>query len=257
VAFREGPFDNLKVPLVWTAALAVVAAIIVAVILLLGDKRETLQSEGYGPVRGAFDRAAAPANNVLAKPVSVVGEGAGWISAYFNAVEENRRLKKRVRELEAIRDGAIALQNINTRYEALLNLRTEPPVARTSARTVSESRGPFANARLIDAGSAEGVKIGNPVINEHGLVGRVVGVTKGASRVLLLTDVASKTPILVDRSDARAIMVGDGGANPRVEFLRGVDSIKEGDKILTSGDGGGAAFSAANGGAFSSSLRSS
>ena len=75
-------------------------------------------------------------------------------------------------------------------------------------------------------------------MSEHGLVGRVIGVTDGASRVLLLTDVASRTPVMIDRTNARAILTGDGGPNPRLDYLRGHDPIQEGDRLLTSGDGG-------------------
>ena len=238
MAFRDGPFENLKVPLGITAAFAVIAAGAVAVLLLIGDKRDALKTEGYGAVRGAFAKAAAPTNGVFAAPVRWVGSASDWIGDYFNAVDENRRLKQKVAQLEAVRDNNIALNNINRRYEALLNLRVQPAVEMATARTVAESRGPFANARLIDAGADKRIRVGNPVINEQGLVGRVVGVTNNASRVLLLSDVASRTPVLVDRSDARAILVGDGGANPRLEFLRGGDAVKEGDRILSSGDGG-------------------
>lgn len=238
MAFRDGPFENLKVPLGLTAAFAVIAAGAVAILLLIGDKRDALKTEGYGAVRGAFSKAAAPTNGVFAAPVRWVGSASDWIGDYFNAVDENRRLKQKVAQLEAVRDNNIALTNINRRYEALLNLRVQPAVEMATARTVAESRGPFANARLIDAGADKRIRVGNPVINEQGLVGRVVGVTNNASRVLLLSDVASRTPVLVDRSDARAILVGDGGANPRLEFLRGSDSVKEGDRILSSGDGG-------------------
>ncbi len=238
MAFRDGPFEDLKVPLTWTAALAVIVAGVAGVLLLLGDRRETLKEEGYGAVRGAVDRVAAPANGVFAAPVRWTGQAGDWIDDYFFAISENRRLKQRVAELERVREHALALQNTNARYAALLKIRTDPPVPMVAARTVSESRGPFANARLIDTGSKMGVKVGNPVMNETGLVGRVVGVTGGVSRVLLLTDVASRTPVLVNRSDARAILVGDGGAHPRLEFVRGEDSIKVGDQILSSGDGG-------------------
>ncbi len=48
MSFREGPFNDLKVPLTWTAAVVVVVAIVVAVALLLADRRETLQSQAYG-----------------------------------------------------------------------------------------------------------------------------------------------------------------------------------------------------------------
>lgn len=238
MAFRDGPFEDFKVPIVLTAALAVAVVAVVAVVLLLGDRRETLRAEGYGAARGAFDTVAAPANNVLAAPVRWFGAAADWVDDYFLAVSENRRLRKELAELEKVRDSYNALKDVNARYEALLNIRTEPPIGLVGARSVSESRGPFANSRLIDAGLNQGVKIGNPVINEHGLVGRVVGAAGGVSRVLLLTDATSRTPVLVTGTDARAILVGDGGSNPRLEFLRGQTAVKEGSQILTSGDGG-------------------
>jgi rod shape-determining protein MreC len=57
--------------------------------------------------------------------------------------------------------------------------------------------------------------------------------------MLLLTDVSSRIPVLVDRTDARAMLSGDGSGNPKLEFVRGVGAVQAGDRILTSGDGGG------------------
>jgi rod shape-determining protein MreC len=243
VAYRDGPFENLKVPAAWAAALALIVVGTAALLLLLGDKRETLTAEGYGAARGAFDRVAAPANGVMAAPARWAGQGSNWISDYFFAVSENRRLKQEVLRLQAEHDANIALRNEKRRYEALLRMHTEPEVPMLTARAVSESRGPFVNARLIDVGTDDNIsgnhlRVGNPVINEHGLVGRIVGATRSVSRVLLLTDVASRVPVLVDRTDARAILIGDGSDNPKLEYLRGGETIKEGDRILTSGDGG-------------------
>jgi rod shape-determining protein MreC len=136
------------------------------------------------------------------------------------------------------RDVAIALRDENARYRTLLGLKTDPPIPMVAARIVTDSRGPFADTRLANAGTERGVKAGNPVMSENGLVGRVIGVTIGASRVLLLTDIASRTPVMIDRTNARAILTGDGGPNPRLDYLRGRDPIREGDRLLTSGDGG-------------------
>jgi len=239
VAFRDGPFDQFKVPLVWTAAVVVVVALIASVLLILADRRHDAAADAYGPVRAGFDAGAGPVNGLLAAPVRWAGAASDYVGSYFFAVSENRRLKKELQDLQPWRDQAIALKNVNARYEAMLGLRTEPVVALATARSVSESRGPFANARLLDAGSNKGIQIGNPVINEQGLVGRIVGVTGGVSRMLLLTDVASRTPVLIDRTDARALLTGDGSGNPKLEFVRGVGSVQAGDRILTSGDGGG------------------
>ena len=239
MAFRDGPFENIKVPLAWTAAVVVVVAVIGAVVLLLGDRTTSEGGSTMGAARGGFEATAGPVGGVFAAPVRWAGAARDYVGGYFFAIGENRRLKAEIAELRGWRDEAIAQKNINGRYEAMLGLRTEPPVPMATGRAISESRGPFSNAKLIDVGSAKGVRIGNPVVTEHGLVGRVTGVTGGVSRVVLLTDVASRTPVMIERTDARAMLTGDGGDSPRLEFIRGSGSIKAGDRILSSGDGGG------------------
>ena len=238
MSFRDGPFNDLKVPMAWTAAVAVVVAIVVGVALLLSDRRETLQTHAYGVGRQVFDTADKPVSSVLGAPAHWARQLTEYVHGYLFAVSENRRLKQQIADLKQWRDVAVALQDTNLRYKAILGLKTDPPIPMVTGRVVLDTRGPFANTRLANVGAEKGVKVGNPVMSDRGLVGRVVGVTHGASRVLLLTDVASRTPVLIDRTDARAILLGDGGSNPRLAYLRGQDPVKEGDRILTSGDGG-------------------
>jgi rod shape-determining protein MreC len=235
---RDNQFGDLKVPLTWTAAVALVVAAIVAVALLMGDRRETFQSEAYGVSRQVSDTVFAPAADVLSTPGCWVDAGVHAVGDYFFAVSENRRLKAELKEMRQWRDLAIALRDTNERYKTVLGLRTDPPVPMATARVVTESRGPFANTRLANAGSERGIRNGNPVMSENGIVGRVIGVTRGASRILMLTDIISRVPVMVDRTNARAILTGDGGPNPKLDYLRGRDPIREGDRILTSGDGG-------------------
>lgn len=238
MALRENPFGELKVPLAWTAGVALVVALVVALALLFSDRRETFQTEAYGASRKMGDAIAAPVTGVLATPGRWIGDGVEGIRAYFFAVSENRQLKEELREMRQWQTTALNLRETNDRYKALLGLKTDPPIPMVAARTVSEARGPFSNTRLANAGSEKGVKPGNPVLSENGLVGRIIGVTDGASRILLLTDLASRTPVMIDRTNARAILTGDGGPNPRLEYLRGQDPVKQGDRVVTSGDGG-------------------
>jgi len=238
VSLRDNPLGELKVPLTWGAAVALIVAAVVAIAFLVSDRRETFQSEAYGATRRASDTVLGPVGDVLSAPVRWTGAGVDTVRGYFFAVSENRRLKAELKEMRQWRDVAIALRDTNDRYRTLLGLRTDPPIPMVAARIVSDSRGPFANTRLANTGEEKGVKAGNPVMSENGLVGRVIGVTNGASRVLLLTDTASRTPVMIDRTNARAILSGDGGPNPRLDYLRGREPVKEGDRILTSGDGG-------------------
>ena len=238
MSFRDGPFNDLKVPLTWTAAVAVVVAVVVGVALLLSDRRETLQTAAYGAGRKMFDVADKPVAGVLSEPSHWGRLISEYVGDYLFAASENHKLRQEVAELKQWRDLAIALQDTNRRYQAVLGLKTDPPIPMVTGRVVLDARGPFANTRLADVGAEKGVRVGNPVMSDRGLVGRIVGVANGASRVLLLTDVASRNPVLVARTDARAILLGDGGANPRLGYLRGQDPVHEGDRILTSGDGG-------------------
>ncbi|MBB5746120.1 rod shape-determining protein MreC [Brevundimonas variabilis] len=238
MAFRDGPFENIKVPLAWTAAVVVVVALIASIVMIVGDRGTAAGRGETGPVRAGFVAVAGPVGGIFAAPVRWTGAVGDHIGGYFFAISENRRLKAENAELKQWRDQAIAMKTVNERYEALMGIRTDPPVPMAAGATVQDSRGPFARARLIDVGAGKGVRIGNPVMNEHGLVGRVVGTTAGISRVLLLTDVASRTPVLIERTDQRALLTGDASANPRLAYVRGT-GLKAGDRVLTSGDGGG------------------
>jgi rod shape-determining protein MreC len=238
VAFREGPFGEVKVPLAWTAAVALVIAAIVAFTLIANDRRGTFKAQAYGVTRQAVDTVSAPVGGALSAPIRWTGSAVNYVTGYFGAVSENRRLKRELTQMRQWRDVAIALKDRNDRLESVLGLHTEPPIPMVTARVVLDSRGPFANSRLANVGSADGVQAGNPVMSDRGLIGRIVGLSPHISRVLMLNDVASKVPVLIDRTNGRAILTGDGSGNPKLDYLRGRDVIRPGDRILTSGDGG-------------------
>jgi rod shape-determining protein MreC len=238
MSLRDNPLGELKVPLTWTAGVAFIVVLIAAVAMLLGDSRESFDTDQYGNPRTLSDKVMAPVGDALSTPGRLTGQGVDGVRGYFFAVSENRRLRAELENMRQWRDVAIALRDTNERYRTILGLKTDPPIPMATARIVTDSRGPFANSRLANAGSEKGIQPGNPVMSENGLVGRIVGVTTGVSRVLMLTDAASRTPVMVDRTNARAILTGDGGPNPKLEYLRGQDPVKTGDRILTSGDGG-------------------
>ncbi|CAL4868668.1 hypothetical protein MMA231_02957 [Asticcacaulis sp. MM231] len=230
-------FEHLKLPMTW-AVMGIVGVVCVgAALLFLGDHREEVEQASFAN-RAGFDGVASLPDKALSLPVHAVGDGTNWLDDYLFAVRENRVLKRKVAELSQYRDLYTEEKDINARYEKLLNLRTEPAVEAVTARSVAVSRGPFANNRLINAGSSKKITFGNPVITEHGLVGRVIGVSPDVSRVLMVTDVTSNVPVMILRSDARAMMRGDGGGYPKLDFVRGKESVKVGDQILSSGDGG-------------------
>ncbi|MDB5444304.1 MAG: mreC, partial [Phenylobacterium sp.] len=206
MSLRDSPLGELKVPLTWTAAIALIVAVVAVVAILVSDRRDSFRAEAYGATRGVADQVLTPVGDALSAPGRWTGAGVEAVRGYFFAVSENRRLKVELKEMRQWRDVAFALRNENARYRTILGLKTDPPIPMVAARVVLDSRGPFANTRLANAGTENGIKVGNPVLSENGLVGRIIGVTNGASRVLLTTDTASKIPVMIDRTNARAIL---------------------------------------------------
>ena len=238
MSLREGPFGDIRPPIRWVAALALVIAAIVAAFVFFSDHRQNARSGLYGAARRGADSVASPAGEVISTPFRWLDQGVGWIGDYVTAGSENHDLKAEVLRERRWRDIAMKLQLENARLRALTGVRTDPPIPMVLGQTVLEARGPFSNARLVDVGAARGVTEGNPALSDHGLVGRVVGVAPGASRILLLTDAESRVPVLLPRTNGRAILSGDGSPNPALAFLRAHDALREGDRVLTSGDGG-------------------
>jgi rod shape-determining protein MreC len=237
MSLRDGPLSDIKPPLTWLAVAALAVALIASLVVFIGDRRDDPRG-GVASARHTTDGALGTVAGVLSAPIHWLGGLGDSARDYVLAGTQNHQLRRDLAAARSWRHEVIRLRDENARLSALLGVRTDPPIPMVFARTVLDARGPFANTRIADAGAARGVIEGNPVLSEHGLVGRVTGVARGVSRIMLLTDVESRTPVLIARTNGRAILTGDGGPNPKLDYLRTHDPVREGDRILTSGDGG-------------------
>ncbi len=237
MSLRDGPLNDIKPPLTWLALASLLAAIAVSLMVFVSDRHGAPRAGLAAPRKGA-EGAMAMATGVLSAPIHWVGQAIDLGRDYILAARQNHDLRRQLAQDKALRDEVAALRDENARFRALLGVGTEPPLPHVFARTVLDARGPFANTRIADAGAEQGIIEGNPVLSEHGLVGRVTGVGPKVSRIMLLTDVESRTPVLIGRTNGRAILTGDGGPNPKLDYLRTHDTLREGDRVLTSGDGG-------------------
>ena len=160
MSFRDGPLQDLRIPLAWAATVATLAAGVAALFLMIEDHHSNTRSADAPPtpVRNQFDESVGPVSAMFAAPLRWAGDAGDYVRDYFNAVDENRRLKKQVADLMAYKEAAQRLQNINARYEALLQLRTEPAAKMVTARVVADARG----LREAGAGACPRVSVSNP-----------------------------------------------------------------------------------------------
>jgi len=147
-------------------------------------------------------------------------------------------LEAQVRELAQYEALALSMAERLEVYEDILNMQGEPGEAEVTARIMAESDGPFAEALLANAGRLNGVEKGYYAENDSGLVGRVVQVGQRSSRILKITDFNSRVPIMGESSGLRAIMFGGRGGAGRLTDQPEIGAFIEGERVLTSGEGG-------------------
>ena len=182
--------------------------------------------------------AVSPILNVLSKPVKTVNQLINEVLGVYNIREKNILLKQEKDRLLQWQMLARKLKVENRNLRNLLNFPVDPAAGFITARVIADTGGAFAKSVVINVGNKSGVLKGQPTITGEGLVGRVTDVGKRSSRVLLITDLNSRIPVVIQSSQARAIMAGDNSYQPRLIYLSPGALVSQGDRIVTSGHGG-------------------
>jgi rod shape-determining protein MreC len=209
-----------------------VLASIVAVLLAKADQPV------FEPLRVAAANAAAPMLAALSQPLSAAQRAIGQVRAFVDVYGENQRLREDNENLLQWQQAAQRLAAENSSLRGLLKVVPEPAISYVTARVIAYSGGAYVRSVLVDAGGEDGVARGQAAITGDGLVGRVSEVGPQAARVLLLTDLNSRVPVVIENAHARAVLAGDNSPRPALLYLEPQTPVKPGDRIVTSGDGG-------------------
>jgi rod shape-determining protein MreC len=126
----------------------------------------------------------------------------------------------------------------NSQLRKLIEEQIESPSNFVSARIMLDKQSPYLNSFVINVGSNKGIKNGMAALDGKNFIGRIVDVNFFSSRVLLVSDLNSKIPILSEPSANHAILSGHGTSEPTLEYLPENHNIQDGDKIYTSGKEG-------------------
>lgn len=174
----------------------------------------------------------------ISEPVDAFHKAVSRVQRLTSLIEENERLREENARLLRWQAVGRTLEQENENYRQLLNALSDPLVLPITARVVGDSGGPFVRTLLVNAGRRDGVHVGQAVVAPLGLVGRIAEVGDRSARVLLLTDLNSRIPVVLEQSRHKGILVGDNSAFPRLEFLPATAAVAPGDRVVTSGDGG-------------------
>lgn len=223
-------FGTLKSLLQRFAFLALIG---VTFALMLIGKADTVLVER---ARIAVTDAVTPLLRVMSEPASAIASTISNIRELGAIRTENAALREVNARLMQWQSLAQKLDSENRDLRQQLAVVPEPPSRFVTARVVADTGGAFAQSVIVNAGSGDGVAKGQVVMSGEGLVGRVMQVGIHSARVLLVSDINSRLPVLVGESGTRAIIAGDNGARPRLLYLSAKTAVAPGDKVVTSGD---------------------
>ena len=157
--------------------------------------------------------------------------------SYNRIAEQNQELRRELRKMQSWKEAALQLEQENARLLDLNSVRLDPRLTFITGVVLADSGSPFRQSVLLNVGARDGLVDGWATMDGIGLVGRISGVAKNTSRVILLTDASSRIPVTIQPSGQRAIVAGDNSAAPPIDFIENPDLVRPGDRVLSSGDG--------------------
>lgn len=188
-------------------------------------------------------RIVSPAQSVMSSVARGIGGVAGRYVELTHVRAENDALS---RENARLRTELLEVRRVaaeSGRYQRLLGLKDITPAETFSARVISIDASPYFRVARIEIDQGEGVvRRGMPVLTSEGVVGRVNRVSGRTSDIMLLVDPRSAIDVVIPRTGGRGILRGRSGENGyrcSIEYLVRGEPAREGDRVVTSGLGGG------------------
>jgi len=187
-------------------------------------------------VRHAAGSVLYPMQRILQMPAEGVAFVASYLASNRALSLENRELQQQLLAEAPGIQGYKALEEENARLRALLGVEARFSGAATPAEVLYSGRDPFTQKLFVDRGESAGVRAGQAVIDEAGVVGQVTRVFPAMAEVTLVTDKDHAVPVKVERSGVRSVMYGSGsGRLPELRFLSPNAEVQAGDRLVTSG----------------------
>ncbi|MFA6411962.1 MAG: rod shape-determining protein MreC [Syntrophales bacterium] len=213
--------------------IAIIVLFIVFSIILLFLSTKMPSDTGY-PRRFILD-VVAPIERLIRIPLD---ETITVWNRYLFLVglgEENRRLK---RENDQLKNQLLLHQEgylEGLRLQKLLTMKGQSDYASMTARVIGMDQKSLIKTILINKGTSHGIRNGLPVINEQGVLGRIIETSWHVSRVLLISDGNSNIDALVQGTRVQGMLQGSGAMRCMLKYIAKTEEVKTGDLVVSSG----------------------
>ena len=180
----------------------------------------------------------APVIDFVSAPIRGVETMAEGIRTVASLRAENVRLQAENDLLQRWRRRAEILESENQQLRSVTGTVSDENRSLITARAVTAPGGSFAHTVLIAIGDESGIAAGDPVITSNGLVGIVYEVGRAYARVLMISDINARIPVMLASSSWPGLTIGRNGEYLELAFLPAEARPEVGELVLTSGHGG-------------------
>ena len=180
----------------------------------------------------------APVIDFVSAPIRGVETMAEGIRTVASLRAENVRLQAENDLLQRWRRRAEILESENQQLRSVTGTVSDENRSLITARAVTAPGGSFAHTILIAIGDESGIAAGDPVITSNGLVGIVYEVGRAYARVLMISDINARIPVMLASSSWPGLTIGRNGEYVELAFLPAEARPEVGELVLTSGHGG-------------------
>ena len=159
------------------------------------------------------------------------------INNHLNLYNDHDQLKEKFKSLRGKELDNEYLKFENERLRKIIDeyiINTDELVA----KVLLDKESPFLRSIILNKGSKDKIKIGMAVLDGPYLVGKVVEVNYATSRVLLISDLNSKIPVILEPGDIQSIMSGSGKNKGQIQYFKTENTLNEKKIVFTSGSGG-------------------
>ena len=190
-------------------------------------------------VRSGINEIIYRGSFVISAPEKIVKNLNTEIRNHFGLYSNSKKLENELNEYRSQKISLDILKFENQKFRQQLDdylISTEI----VFSKIIIDNKSPFLRSIVINKGSRDGIKSGMAVLDQQYLVGKVIEVNFGTSRVLLLSDINSNIPITISPGNLLAIATGTGKDQAKVNFLKKThfDKITNDSLVYSSGTGG-------------------
>lgn len=222
--FTRGPSLNIR--------LALALAMSVSLIVL------DFKLDAFSTTRVFLNSLVSPVQYLANLPGQLLNASAQRLTSQQALIAENEQLTNHILLLSEKLQRFEVLERENVELRRLLDAPVRQDMRKMVAELMAVDNTPYSQQIVISKGAIDGVYLGQPVLDERGVVGQVMEVGTTNSRVLLISDVTHSVPVRSVRNNSRFIASGGGVIDELyLAYVPHSTDVEKGDVLVSSGLG--------------------